>query len=232
MGLKTFLAGAIILGALPAIAGTPVDEEVICPVGGEKFTITGTMSCSTEGVTMSLRQQTTCDFVTRLPVCPSNALPLYREFSEAEVNDLQNFVQTDAYMTLAGKSPYLRAYAVERQLAGTGTEVSYWILASGLWFDGDALRADPEAFSLYVTEAETEKQRVSAEDRPYMLAVTAFHLSTVGRDDDARSWLAEAQAATDGSDFLEAYIKAVDKCIGNMTDESCDPEATFDPQTK
>ncbi|MEM9342480.1 MAG: hypothetical protein AAGA87_05500, partial [Pseudomonadota bacterium] len=60
------LCTAIFLSSA-AGAGTPFEDTMTCPVGGEEFTIVSTASCSTMGRTMSFRPVTSCDFVTRLP---------------------------------------------------------------------------------------------------------------------------------------------------------------------
>jgi hypothetical protein len=212
-----------------AIAGTPLEEEVICPVGEEKFTITGTLSCSTLGGAMSLRQVTSCDFVTRLPVCPTNGLPLYREFDEDEIEMLTAFVSSETYLAFRDKSPYLRAHAVEKHLEGEDGQSAFWVLQQGLWYDRDALLAEPGVIDVYFEEALREKGRMSAEDKPYLLAAIAYQLAGAGRDADAEVWLAEARAVSDGSDFLNQYITSVSNCIDNMTTPECGPEAPFDP---
>ena len=58
------------------------------------------MSCSSMGATMSLRPITSCDFVTRLPVCPSNGLPLFKDFPADEVARPERYVQTPDYAAL------------------------------------------------------------------------------------------------------------------------------------
>lgn len=227
MRLSGLLAVALILGALQAFAGEPIDEEVVCPVGGEKFNITGTTSCSKQGVTMSLRRETTCDFVTRLPVCPSNGLPIYREFSPDEVKSLEAFVQTEAYAVLGSKSPYLRAYAIEDHLAGTGTATTFNIMLRAVWYDGEVVRADPDGMALFLKEAEGEKLRASPGDKPFLLALTAYQLAAGGRNDEARTWLEEARTGSEASGFLKSYVDAVGKCIGQMTSDECSEWATF-----
>jgi hypothetical protein len=227
MRLSVILVVAAILGALRAFAGEPIDEEVVCPVGGEKFNITSTMSCSEQGTTMSLRRETTCDFITRLPVCPGNGLPIYREFSQVEVKSLEAFLQTETYAALGSKSPYLRAYAIEDHLAGTGTATTFNIMLRAVWYDSEVVRADPDGMALFLKEAEGERLRASPGDKPFLLALTAYQLAAAGRDDEARIWLEEARASGEPSEFLKSYIDAVNNCIGRMTSDSCSEWATL-----
>ncbi|WP_189412701.1 hypothetical protein [Neogemmobacter tilapiae] len=212
-----------------AQAGTPVDEEVICPVGKKKFTITGTMSCSGSGTTMSLRRITSCDFVTELPVCPDNGLPVYREFDAAEIKQLKAFLKTDAYQTLLLQSDYYRAFAIEQQLKGAGTSETYWLLQRGLWHDYDKMVVAPGFYDLFLQEATLEKDRISKDDKPYMVASVAYQFGLAGNNTIAKAWLKEAKSLSDGSDFIEKYIKAVSGCLGKMSKDRCHPEAEFTP---
>lgn len=222
---------ALILLLLPglALAGTPVEEERICPVGGESFTVTGTLSCSTMGASMSMRQLTSCDFVTLLPVCPSNGLPLYRDFAAPEIAVLEPYLQGPDWGAIADRSPYLRAHAIERLLSGEDSETAYWLLQGGLWHDRAAMLATPGTMDLFLAEAERQKGRVTAEDRPYFLGAVAYQLAADGRDQAARDWLAEARAASDGSDFLTGYFDALAACIGDMGRAGCGSDDPFDP---
>jgi hypothetical protein len=210
-------------------AGEPLETVVECPLGGEEFSITETASCSSLGGTMALRGVTSCDFVTRLPVCPSNRLPMYREFDDAELSRLEDFVKSDAYRGFLSRSPWLRAYAVEVFLKGDESEMLFRLMQNGMWFDGEKLRADPYAIGLLLTEAEHEKSIASAEDRPFILAATAYQLLASGREELARTWISEARSASGDSDFLKSYLAAVESCIGRMSDPDCQPEAEFNP---
>lgn len=85
----------MVFSAGTAFAGMPVETPFTCPVGGEEFVITDTMSCSEMGRTMLLRPVTSCDFVTRLPVCPGNGFPAYRDATEEELARLDTLVASE-----------------------------------------------------------------------------------------------------------------------------------------
>jgi hypothetical protein len=229
--MKRVLLTALALSVqvMPALAGMPVETELTCPVGGEKFTITETLSCSDMGVTMSLMSVTSCDFVTRLPVCPSNGLPLYREFGEADIGRLSALVQSEEYRSLQAQPSYLRAYGVAGHLGEAGTDTAYWLLQQGLWYEREGFADVPGAFDWFVSEADQRKHRVAPEEKPYFLAAVAYQLALEGRDGEALGWLGDAREASDGSEFLRAYIKAVANCVGRMTSEECGPDAPFNP---
>lgn len=63
---------------------------------------------------LSMRQVSSCDFVTRLPVCDKEAFPIYKEFSAAENVQPKQIVQTNWYQKAKPQSRYLRAYLVEK----------------------------------------------------------------------------------------------------------------------
>ena len=218
----------VLFGAI-AQAGTPVDKKMVCPVGKKPFTVTGTLSCSNMGVTMSLRQVTSCDFVTQLPVCPDNGLPVYRTFDGADIKALKAFMKTDTYKSLLSQSAYYRAFVVEQHLSREGSADAYWLLQGGLWFDYEKMMAVPKVLDLYVQQAEREKERATAEDKPYMMAAVGYQLGLAGRNKDATRWLKEAKSHSDGTGDIDAYIRAVSKCLGKMTKANCQPDADFTP---
>jgi hypothetical protein len=109
MKAQHFVAGLMLAGfATPAAAGIPTSEKVKCAVGGKSFTITGTMSCSRFGGSQDFlfKVESSCDFVTKLPQCPDNGLPMYKEFTAAEVALLKNYLKGPEFVALRGRSRY------------------------------------------------------------------------------------------------------------------------------
>lgn len=222
---------ATVLGTVlgtAALAGIPAEVDVTCPVGGERFQIVTTLSCSTEHrVTMSMRQLTTCDFVTPLPVCPGNGLPMFREFTPEEVARLDQFLATRDWQAMRGTSAFIRAYHLAGMLEGTDRPAAFGLLVGGVQYDADAFFADPQAVDLYLAAADRERATVSAGDLPYLLASTAYVLAYAGRP-EAAAWLAEAEAASDGSDFLNLYLPLVRACLATPGTAECHPDAWFE----
>jgi hypothetical protein len=212
-------AGQIFAGAL-------YPEEIVCPVGGEKFTVYRFAACAVQP-RMSVYQITTCEPFDELPVCPSNGLPLYRDFSAAEVERLTGFVETAEYGDLSGKSVYLRAHAVEEFLVGEGSVEAFWLLHSALCGNAEMSQTEPDLVDLYVREADREKDRASAEDRPYLMVATAHQLALVGRDDEAKTWLENAREAAEAAEYkgqhLYGYIETVTRCVGKADAAECQP---------
>jgi len=129
------ICGAVFLST-SAMAGIPIEDEVTCPVGGEKFKITSTASCSTMGRMLSLQPVTSCDFVTRLPICPKNKLPMYRDFDDDEIKTIKAFMKTKAYKEALSESPYIRAYLLSKEIESSESQESFFliILASSRLF--------------------------------------------------------------------------------------------------
>ena len=219
----------LLVGAGMATAGIPTENEVTCPVGGEVFTTTGTMSCSTRGRTMSFRPLSTCDFVTRLPICPSNGLPLYRDFDEGEVAALTRLLNSADWDEMRALPPWQRAYAVARHLDEEGTDVAFGILLSAFWYDTEALLAEPALIDRMVAEFAAERDRAAPEDQPFLDAILAYALIAANRAGDAEPLLARVRAMPDLPDYLQSYVDAVSSCRGSMAAEECRPDAPFVP---
>lgn len=218
---------AVALGTAAA-AGTPVEETVECPVGGEKFEITNTMSCSTMGRTMSFRPVTSCDFITRLPICPSNGLPMYDDFSDEQIVDLTAFVETDEYKALMPLSPWLRAYGVAKHL-GTTEAAGFGIMLSAFWQNTDAFLASDTAIDDFLREGEVESERASVEDRPFLMAILAYATAVSGDTAQAATRLKAVRAMPNLPDYLLSYIGQVEACLPDLTADGCRPYDEFEP---
>ena len=212
-----------------AWAGIPIDETVVCPVGGEKFTVTRTASCTTFGRTMSFRPYTSCEFITRLPVCPSNGLPMYQEFTADQVTELTTFVEAPSYATLKDLSPWQRAYGLSVHLGQSGTETAFWLLMNAMWYEADVFFESDVALNQLLQEAEFELERTPEENRPFLNAILAYALTHAGRIDEANEKLESARKAPDTPDYLQKYISAVEVCQSDAEAEVCQPNAGFKP---
>jgi len=210
-------------------AGTPVDETVVCPVGGERFTITGTLSCSTQGRTMSFKPLTSCDFVTRLPVCPSNGLPMYQEFSEEQLSNVEEFLETSDFAQLKLLPPRQRAYGVSKHLGQSGTAASFGLLIRSMWYETEAFIGNEVVLDPFLVESEGELERASIEDKPFLEAIVGYALMASGRADEAKIWLDRASETEAAPEYLFQYISAIRACRYNMQSDGCRPHDRFDP---
>jgi hypothetical protein len=210
----------------PLAAGSPVDAEETCPVGGETFTITESLSCSFMGDrTMSFRPVSSCDFVTRLPVCPTNRLPHYREFDAGEILKLEALVAGPGYEALRALPDWQRAYAIATHLGDIDGEIGFGLLLSALWYEPAAFFASPQAIAAFEREAGPEYGRASDADRPFLEAIRLYVLIASGRTAMAAGPLATLRGLPDLDPFLSQYLDRLEACRRVFDPESCAPEA-------
>ncbi|WP_299938380.1 hypothetical protein [uncultured Pelagimonas sp.] len=209
-------------------SGTPIDETIVCPVGGEQLTITGTLSCSTQGRAMSFRPFTSCDFVTRLPICPTNGLPVYREFSDEQVSDLEVFLETPDFAHLKQLPPWQRAYGVAEHLGQSGTTTAFGLLLNSMWYETEDFLGNDDILERFLAEADGELERASDTDKPFLEAIVGYVLMASDRAEEAEIRLNRASEAADAPDFLIQYISAIRACRPNMEEEGCRPHDRFD----
>ncbi|ASP36065.1 hypothetical protein CHH27_24750 [Labrenzia sp. VG12] len=224
--------------ATPVFAGIPVEREMTCPVGGEVFKVVETLSCTSFGRTMSFRGVSSCEFVTRLPVCPGNGLPLYVDFSEDELEKLEVFMKTDAYQAIQAVPPWQRAYRVAAELDHTGSNRGFFLLLQALWYESDTFLKDAAGLDALETEAEGEVARAGARQKAYAAAIVSYALFAADRPEKAQVWFERAVELVDalGEDheadrtYLKAYLARVSTCRSDMSVESCRPNAGFEPE--
>jgi len=221
------LAALSLAGA--AHAGIPVTVELTCPVGGESFSVIETTACELEGRTMSFRPVTTCDFITQLPVCPSNGLPMYQEFNEDQVSKLTEFVGSEAFAPLMDLPAWQRAYEVSAQLGETGTPASFGLLMNAVWFEGESLEGNADITAHLMEEFEAEVARAAPIEGAFLRAIIAYFLQTAGQMEEADALLAEAKAVPEIPEILKQYIASIEACRTDMESDACQPDAPFTP---
>ncbi|MEE9434153.1 MAG: hypothetical protein V3V15_07945 [Sphingorhabdus sp.] len=221
------LAAGFLVVAASAQAGRPIMEETKCPVGGEKFTVTQTASCSTFGGSQDflLKPQTSCDFVTKLAQCPMNKLPLYKEFSDEEIRKLKGFVKTDAYKSLKERSRYWIAHETEKFLQGGGDAkgLGFSMLFGGLQFDRANTLSDPEYLKAVQVAGDSELAEHSDKNTPYIQLVMSYldyfqgsfvsaaqRLVAVGKDETVKE-----------NKLVAAYIVRLGDCIESSDSKKC-----------
>lgn len=125
---------------MPAQASTFTEEEVVCPVGGEKFTQMALMSISTWGALPDGMPLGSGRFPVELPQCPKNGLVMFRDFTPEEVVRLAPFIAGEEYTALrsAGETPRYLAYRTAQFL---GDKDLHWWLLEASW---EAKNDDPE----------------------------------------------------------------------------------------
>jgi len=207
------LVALLLLLASPAVhASTYVEEEIKCPVGGEKFKYMGLASISQWGALPDGMPLGSGRFPTLPPQCPSNGLVLFRDFTPAEVQKLAAWVSSAEYKTWRAEeeTPYYLAYQTARFL---GEDRSYWLLLSATW---EAKSADPaSAQTKQYNEEFVAAIRQVAADPTNMESIVARlravnALRELGRFDEAESMRAaiEISPTAGGTDNEAAENRA------------------------
>ena len=213
----------VALAPMASQAGIPTTSKLICPIGGERFEITESLSCSQSGErTMSMAPVSTCDFVTRLPQCPQNFLPMYKEFTEADLGLLGDYMVTESYDSNVDRSRYYLAYNIERYIGELGTSDPFLLLLHGLWYDPENTFSDEIYMSDFFFEAQSELRRAVEADLPYLKSMLAFAYAKVGEIKEARVQMSEA-IALEQNGFLTVYHRGIEACIAKPSSEFCSP---------
>ena len=136
------IAGALAIWAAfatPAQAGTPYEEQMTCPVGGETFTYIATGSFSTFGSRPDGKPYGSWTFPMPLPECPTNKLVMYRDFLPEEIAQLTQLAQSADYVALHGETPYYRAQWLATRMDAGKADYPLWILLRATWEADDDL---------------------------------------------------------------------------------------------
>ncbi|MEM6857685.1 MAG: hypothetical protein AAF559_07420 [Pseudomonadota bacterium] len=137
--VRLALTTSFLISAATAQAGTPIEVEFTCPIGGEEFTHIETASLTTWGSRPDGKPYGSWIFPSPLPECPSNKLVLYRDFAEEELEILAALIASPQYTALHGDTPYYRASWLAKRMDTKPEERFYslWLLMRAGW------QADP-----------------------------------------------------------------------------------------
>ncbi len=147
----------ISLAAGSADAGIPVDNEYICPIGGEKFVQTGTMSCTTFGMRFDLKRISSCQWVKWPVICPTNGFPIYKlDFSSDEVKRLSAIVKAENFQkNRIGNVPSFSLYLVKKAMGEDDAALADALLPA-IW---DAAPGASRQLSAYLDLAVNHNKR-------------------------------------------------------------------------
>ncbi|GJL93551.1 MAG: hypothetical protein DHS20C04_32100 [Hyphococcus sp.] len=176
---------------------------------------------------MAFQNYSSCDFVTRLPQCPKNKLPLYKEFSKEDLEDIKIFMGTKEYRKLQEQSRYLIAYFVEQNLQ-TPTEWldPFSLLLSGIWYDGVNTYDDAEYISILLQEAAPAIGKADLGEQPYITAIAAYLNSWFGDVEDARGLLDSISPNILLEDeYLRIYVEKIEECMAAGRTDRCSPDS-------
>jgi hypothetical protein len=223
---------ALALLATASHAGIPIQEKKVCPVGGQKFETLGTVSCSTYGLTQDffLKRPSSCDFVTRLPQCPDNKLPLYKEFTPDEVKLLETYVASEEYLAMENRSRFYIARKIDDFLVSKGSArvMDFSYLLGGLQHDRERTESDSEYRQWVMDAGKEEIGKADAGDHPYIRMLMAYTAYLGGQFDEASSLLetVKADASIKGNALVTTYVARVEQCV-EAKDSSLCPSSDY-----
>lgn len=213
-----------------AQAGWPIENETECPVGGEKFKTTTTASCSYFGGRpfMSFKPISSCDFVTRLPVCPKNQLPVYRDFSDEDVDRLRKYIRGKEYKAQLDQSRYYRAYRIEEFLnSADDSHSQFYLLLNGLWYSY-VENTNRDYFDAFFAESEDRLTDDSRDGWAYEMAIVAYFRYWVGDAPRAIQMLDRVKATSNyEEEGLARYVDAIEQCIAVRSPTECGPDVRY-----
>ena len=232
ISFRSFSTAVAILCAAPAMSGQLFEDRVRCPIGGKRVLVVSTTSCSTgPRVTMSLRRPSSCDFITRLPVCEKQDFPVYREFTADEKRLLRQIVLEEWYQAARSKSRYLRAYLVEKQLKNMSEEDVFWLLQAGHFYDPENTFGNEEYYSAFREAANSYLPLAKDEDKKLVLLMAAYAQIHLGSPQKAKTMVkAASQIQTPTIPFFDQYLKAVIACITIPRADECGPDYEIEIQ--
>ncbi len=217
--LRVSASTFFLVTATSAIAGIPTINTLTCPVGGKTFTTTGTASCTTFGGSQDflLKVQTSCDFVTRLPRCPDNGLPMYKDFSAKEVALLESYLKSAEYLALVGRSRFFTARKIDEYLVRSGSVpvFDFWYLLGGLQHDRAATLTDPDYLQMLKAAGRLDLAKAERKDVPIMRLLLAY-AGYLTRDFAAAKTdlgAVESDDSVKDNKFVQTYAKRLSACI-------------------
>lgn len=181
------------LASMPIMAGTPYEEDMVCPIGGEKFKHTSTGSYSTFGARPDGKPYGSWIFPMPIPVCPSNLLPIYSKFSAEEIARLKPLVGSAEYRAVAtANKPYFNA-AWLMEKSGAKPEAIAWMIVKASWEADDQPQLKRIYQEAYVARIRALPEAGDATDWLFYQVRAANGLRELSRFDEATTLIATLQ---------------------------------------
>lgn len=182
---------------------------------------------------MTLQAVTSCDFVTRLPVCPGNKLPVYKEFSEADKKELESIMASPEYAATLELSPYIRADYIEKTLSSKTLQQRLFILQTGLWYEPKLVDNPDVLAEFHAIADQYVSENPDDESSPFYQGAQVFYLLKSGDIPAAKAKFKVLENTKDKPDYLKTYITALDYCLKTPDDEKyCDYRSTLRGHSK
>ena len=156
--IRFVVALSLVFVAAPAAALTFVENEITCPIGGEKFTARQAASGTAMGQNLDRRSFGATASPWPLAKCRGNGFVLFRpQFEDAELAVLRPIVESPAYREAAAReTDYYLAATLMRALDAPPETLATVLLQASWEAEGDA------RYPRYAAEALAEFERYLA----------------------------------------------------------------------
>lgn len=175
--------------------------EVTCPVGGQRFTATTTLTYSVLGRRPDGKPYSEVSFPRPLPVCPENGLVMFSTFTTEESEQLAKWIATPTYQAMrTTESPFYRAYWLATKI-GRPTADAIELLLPAIWSAKDedrdtSRRPHARRYQKVLVDAVAAAPAdVSLDDRVWLQDQAANALREMGDFADAERMRARAEQA-------------------------------------
>ncbi len=175
--------------------------EMVCPVGGERFTAITTPVYSINGRRPDEKPYSEVFFPRPLPECPDNGLLMFADFTPADIVNLTKWIATPVYRSMREtESPFYRAYWLAKKIGRPDAD-AIELLLPAIWSakerdSKDSRRPLTSRYQRVLIDAvATLPEGVPVDDRVWLQGQAANALREMGNYAAAERMRRRAQAA-------------------------------------
>ncbi|MFZ5747546.1 MAG: hypothetical protein ACOY45_07785 [Pseudomonadota bacterium] len=204
--MLTLWIAAMMLSPSLSMGSTFVTVEKTCPVGGEKFKFSELASISVWGSMADGMPIGSGAFPIALPICPTNGLVMYRDFTRNEAKRLAPIVAGADYAAMRRvETPYYRAYRLADAL-GDAAGNTLGLLLAASWEAKNAGQIDLAAryTAEFVARVTALPDAVDPVEAVALNARAVNGLRELGRFDEAEAMRVSLYARVDALKDAEA----------------------------
>ncbi|WP_132859364.1 hypothetical protein [Shimia isoporae] len=167
-----------------------------------------------------------------MPACPTNGLPIYREFSTEEISHLENHLETEDWKRDRKLPPLQRAFALAEHMGDTTAPFGFFMLLNAMWYEPTSFLKNDEQKDAFFAAAAVEIEENRDGNGPFFQAILAYTLALDAQTGRATSELTKAREKTEANpnlpDFLRQYISSIEACLPDINVADCAPDAPLD----
>lgn len=201
--------GAHVLNCVQESGHHVYKEEIVCPLGGERFETLRLGTHSTYGVSLDWEPLSYMRFPIPIPVCPSNGFIVFdEEMTGDEVSRVSSIVESTEYQSyFSQRHATFFLYARLSEMLGENAENRWWLYRQAS-SEADLCQS-PSRYREYalltVKEGEARLASLTSHDNEYwVLSVVIPNMyRRIGDFDAARDWLERFDQLDKPNDGLE-----------------------------